>query len=704
MTGSLLFATVDPRGIAGFRIWLALVCLSDTVRRAAHFELYAQGGIMPATPGGQPLPTFLDGIGDAPLTLFFVGLVFVQLAMLVGAGSRVAAVLNAIGVIALNDRAALLETGGDGVLAGTVLWACLLPLGERFSFDARWRDRPPRSAIVSPVFFGMLAHWALAYVINAVLKHGDAWLQGEALLIALRGPRVTTPFGAWMATEGPRWFLSLATWSTLLIEGAIPLLLFSPWKRHITRTLACVLIAGLHAGIASMMNVGVFSYVMTSVIPLFLPREVWDRIEGRLLGAAPARWDPSPSLARRAQTAAEAGLVVFILGVFGVQVGHQCFDEAHRLDRPEWFEEPFERASVYKSWGVFAPTPPGEGMYFVVDAVTRSGRHVDPLRALYAGDDRVHFQMPAYVGMSHLYYAYTDRIGIATGELPIDGLDRMIMAYGDEADPIVSYDVWRLTASSGTRWRRDPDAHPPGGVDFAFPDEIDLGARVVGSEGVLHADRMSDGHFAIQGTEWRRPLASPMASRCAFATFELPRPAIAGGVWLQGDANDRFRILAERDGDWVPVGTVQARQGHGQQGRHASLRMGFPARRFRVVPQGGDSLYSVAEVRFLGRQLTAAEQRAAYDAAAGEPVAGAAPTRPAAAVVLSRPPANADCFARSAWAAFHPRRGRINATPAPPLPRSRPRPRPRPRRRPRASALGRPARSPAPPPSQPPSR
>ena len=70
-------------------------------------------------------------------------------------------------------------------------------------------------------------------------------------------------------------FVKLLTFSTLLIEGSVPILLLVPWRTHVTRMVAFGLVAVLHLSIDSVLQLGAFYWAMLVVFCLFIPPEAW---------------------------------------------------------------------------------------------------------------------------------------------------------------------------------------------------------------------------------------------------------------------------------------------------------------------------------------------------------------------------------------------------------------------------------------------
>ena len=81
----------------------------------------------------------------------------------------------------------------------------------------------------------------------------------------------------------------MLTRATLVIEAAIPLLVFSPFRTNLTRTIAIAGGVALHLGIFLTMRVGIFSQVMPLSYLAFVPIRWIDAGEAAVARVA-ARW------------------------------------------------------------------------------------------------------------------------------------------------------------------------------------------------------------------------------------------------------------------------------------------------------------------------------------------------------------------------------------------------------------------------------
>ena len=138
----------------------------------------------------------------------------------------------------------------------------------------------------------IVAQLAVIYLFNAVQKTGPGWRDGTAVHHVLYYANIVTALGVWVRGWITPRTCQLLTWSTRVTEGALPLLLLTPFFRRPARWLAIALIAALHIGFALFLNLGVFVPAMLVFIPFLVPASDWDRLE-RLwakstLGAPPS--------------------------------------------------------------------------------------------------------------------------------------------------------------------------------------------------------------------------------------------------------------------------------------------------------------------------------------------------------------------------------------------------------------------------------
>ncbi|HEU4410351.1 MAG TPA: HTTM domain-containing protein [Polyangiaceae bacterium] len=301
------YLRVDRRLLGLFRIYFGGALLIDVLRRvpdAAFF--YSSSGALsnhyalfnPLIRPYFSIYTAFSTTGEVRFAFFATAAVY--LLYLVGYRTKLMQVLSFFLYAQLNARNTFVENGGTVVFALLAFWTMFLPLGDRFSVDALRRSlrarrehapealnergafRAPREHFYSLAILAVTVQIAAIYFFNTVHKTGYTWRHGESIHWVLWQNRIATHLAAWLRMHEPSWLSPVLTKATLIIEGAAPVLVFSPVAQRYLRTLHVALTVGLHAGIALLMTLGPFSYVMIGLNALLLPPELFD-------GAA-ARW------------------------------------------------------------------------------------------------------------------------------------------------------------------------------------------------------------------------------------------------------------------------------------------------------------------------------------------------------------------------------------------------------------------------------
>ncbi len=136
------FFEVDARALATLRICLGLLLLIDLAGRARHLQAWHAGASV------FPL-ALARASSDSVLSLhlisgdlavqggLFVVAALAALALTAGWRTRTMAVLSWVLLVSLQHRNWLLQNVGDRVLVLILFWALFLPLGARWSLDAR---------------------------------------------------------------------------------------------------------------------------------------------------------------------------------------------------------------------------------------------------------------------------------------------------------------------------------------------------------------------------------------------------------------------------------------------------------------------------------------------------------------------------------------------------------------------------------------
>jgi hypothetical protein len=387
-----LFA-IDLRALAALRIAFAGLLALDLALRARDLVAhYTDRGVLPRDVlAADPLGRWLGLVsfhlqgGSAAFEAALFALAFAAAgSMLVGLHTRAAAVTSWLLLISLQNRNPLVHYGGDNLLALVLFFACLLPLGARWSLDAR-RDGKAwgPGAVLSVAGAALLVQIAAVHFFSVFHKTAPEWWpDGTALGYALHMEKFARPFGVWLRAYSDA--TRALSYATLVVEGLGSLLLFSPFATTPLRALATAGFVGFHFGIFLCLDLMLFSWISLAAFLVFLPSPVWDRVEGALLRRlgprAPQRPPaPAPRPSPRLEALAGAALAwVLAWNVVTVDAGWQAAWEAHPVGSAIAF--PGLMLRLGQTWNLFAPAPSKETRWHAVVGILDDGRRVDLLR------------------------------------------------------------------------------------------------------------------------------------------------------------------------------------------------------------------------------------------------------------------------------------------------------------------------------------
>jgi hypothetical protein len=267
------FDPVDTAPMAVLRMACGLLVLGWTISFLPDAQTFLAGD------GTTPDP--VDGTSGwwtvplvAPYAVLAV-LAAASVALLVGWHTRLAAVVVALLLIALQRRNVFVLNSGDLLLRELAILVALMPAGERWSLDARGRTPQPR------------APWALrllqlqvsaVYAFSVVGKlGGTTWPDGTAVGMTLQiedMQRIAVPEA--LATSVL--VSSAMTYGTLVVEA---FLIYALWLPR-TRWIAIAAGVGLHLGIEATMLIGWFSFTIIACYVAFVPAPVLERAHERI--------------------------------------------------------------------------------------------------------------------------------------------------------------------------------------------------------------------------------------------------------------------------------------------------------------------------------------------------------------------------------------------------------------------------------------
>lgn len=407
---------LDYRSLALFRMLSALVIMADLAQRLGFAKsLYSDTGVYPRI---HAIPfiadarwsiNFLNGSPAFAFVVILTGLVAAGL-MLVGWRTRPATVVLWVVVVSLHSRNPLVTYGGDDLMRMVLFWSMFLSLGRVWSFDSR-NAPAPRTATVSTIAtFGLLLQNVFLYLFTALLKDGVAWRElHDAVYYALGMRDLTTWLGDWLFHNGPSQLFTAITVGTLWIEFAVPMMLIAPVRVPMLRLVAVALVVGLHVGIASTMSVGLFPAISIACISALLPSSFWTYARRTRFAKwlAGSRWFsyPAPTTSamaepRHSQQASTVAtrntrthsdvlprIAVNAICLLGIVLGLMWnLTTVSSFGIPQPAARVAAAGNVFQSWGMFAPTPRGTTVWFIVEGELESGERIDLLGPIISDD------------------------------------------------------------------------------------------------------------------------------------------------------------------------------------------------------------------------------------------------------------------------------------------------------------------------------
>ena len=274
------FEPVDAAPMAALRIACGLLVLGWAASLAPDAQTFlADDGTTPVPEGGTR-GWWTVSLGSPLLALGV--LAAAALALLVGWHTRVAAVVVALLLIALQRRNVFVLNSGDLLLREMAILVALMPAGEKWSLDARGRAPQPRA----PWGLRLLQLQVSAvYLFSVVAKlSGEMWPDGTAVGVALQledMQRIPVPEA--LATSVA--VSAAMTYGTLVVEAFLVFALWLPRARWVAIPAG----VALHLGIESTMLIGWFSFTLIACYLAFVPAATIERLHERIRGRWPAR-------------------------------------------------------------------------------------------------------------------------------------------------------------------------------------------------------------------------------------------------------------------------------------------------------------------------------------------------------------------------------------------------------------------------------
>jgi hypothetical protein len=352
---------IDVRSLALFRIAIALLLLIDLASRLRLVSAnYTDVGAHPRATAllaygmdGLPSLYMLGGSTRFALALFLVAGVA---AVLLGIGwrTRIATLVSWLLLDSLHSRHLLLLDGGDYLLRCLLFWSIFLPLGARWSFDAR-RLGPARFPFVfSPASAAILLQVGCMFLVTGLTKTGPEWMDGTAIQYAINRKWWILPFGEWLLAHPTLPQLLTPAVRGYEIFGALAL--FAPLATVPIRLGSMLGFWGMLAGLGLGLRLNLFPWIAGTGLLLFLPAQLWGWLGlrfARLRETAGLPSAPSSRLRRRASAAVQAVVLALLLLMLQTNAG-QVKGE---LQPPKPLRRITALLNMPQGWLMYAPSP-----------------------------------------------------------------------------------------------------------------------------------------------------------------------------------------------------------------------------------------------------------------------------------------------------------------------------------------------------------
>jgi hypothetical protein len=297
----------DLRSLGVLRICLGLMILVDLAIRSVDLTAhYSDAGVLPRA--FQEVRHFSNHpyrfsfhmlSGDLPLQIFLFALsaLFAML-LILGYRTRLSLCASVVLMISLQNRNAVIETGGDYLLRLVCFWCLFLPLGARFSLDHRAgrtctgsRGMKGQSWFFSLVTVALMVQMGVVYVFSAVHKSHPIWrVHDSAIHYALHIDSYDTSFGEFLrqfpllTTAFTRVTLQFEFYAIffLVLFGILSLIPkfedFWGYQEPI-RTLTVGAFITFHLGLGVSLSLGTFAWFAALIWLGFLPTWAWDEAD-----------------------------------------------------------------------------------------------------------------------------------------------------------------------------------------------------------------------------------------------------------------------------------------------------------------------------------------------------------------------------------------------------------------------------------------
>lgn len=281
----------DDRSMAFYRVLIGIIVMADVVYRWPDLmDFYTDVGLIPRSlfTSEMTMPWSLSfhlANGSYPFIVLMFALHFIfGLMLFLGYKTRWAMLGAFLMTVSVHNRNWLVNNGGDDVLRAILFISIFLPLNRCFSLDsALSRDKKETKEYFSTWVLAFFLQAFVIYFVSYILKSHPIWREEfTAVHFSSRLDIFATSLGVWL--RGYPFLMKFITAFSIYLEWLGPLLLilgFIFGKRWwVVRFMIVLLFWGFHLGIFATMTIGLFPFIAITMWSIFIPGEVWDKIQG----------------------------------------------------------------------------------------------------------------------------------------------------------------------------------------------------------------------------------------------------------------------------------------------------------------------------------------------------------------------------------------------------------------------------------------
>ncbi|MEM1069654.1 MAG: HTTM domain-containing protein [Planctomycetota bacterium] len=389
---------IDLRSLALFRIGIALILLGDLVgyRFPEFSAFYADDGMFSVRNARDWMANsscwsvcWLDVSNGFQLGMLALTAIFATL-LLIGWQTRWMTVACWIMTVSIANRNPIVCNYGDTMLQVFLFWSLFLPLGARWSLDARRRKKrnlaKSKQAVCSVASAAILLQLCFVYFFTGLWKWNADWLGGGAADTALQLEYARRDTSLDQMIYAP--LLRPLTLATLYLELLGPFLVWIPWRNNVFRYAMIVAFVMLHVSIELLFTPALLSYMCILGWMLFVPSTFWDsRLVRRLFRCAESDSDTSEcikevsgiSRVRVFGHRLAGGVCLFLLGYVLLWNVWTFQPERYRFLMPKSVQWIGEVTMLGQKWDMFY-RPSQHNGWFKARARLANGDIIDLLR------------------------------------------------------------------------------------------------------------------------------------------------------------------------------------------------------------------------------------------------------------------------------------------------------------------------------------